>query len=72
MGNAIVDDTKGILAEADIKPKCPKCGSRKMVVSYSREFIVDLDAETSEEAMGSSLDPYNITCFNCGEPIYVE
>ena len=72
MGDAIVDETERILSEAEMEPKCPKCGSRKMSVSYSREFIVDLDKETSGEAMGSGIDPYNITCFNCGETIYEE
>ena len=72
MSDAIVDDINRILSDADIEPKCPKCGSRKMLTSYSREFIVDLDEETSMEAMGSGIDPYTITCFNCGETIYQE
>ena len=72
MSNAIVDDAKRVLARADLEPKCLKCGSRRMFVSYSREFLANLDEETSEEAIGSSPDPYNITCSNCGETIYEE
>jgi len=70
MGDIIVDEAERILSEADIEPKCPKCGSRKMFISYSREFTVNLDEETSEEAMDSGIDPYNITCYECGEPLW--
>lgn len=72
MGNLIVDDVLRVLSEADIEPKCPKCGSRKVFVSYSREFTADLGTDTSEEAVGTSLDPLNITCNECGHLIYEE
>ena len=69
MGNSIVDDAKRVLSEAGIGSQCPKCGNRKMFVSYSREFIIDLDKETSQEAEDSGIDPCNITCYKCAEPI---
>jgi len=74
MGDAIVDDVKRVLSEADKKPKCPKCGSRRMFVTYSRLFRVDLDEDSSEDTMGSSLDPQRIACAecDCGETIYEE
>ena len=71
MGDIIVDDTERILSEAGMGPKCPKCGSRKIFISYSTEFVVDLDEETSE-AIGSGIDPYNITCYECGEPLWAD
>lgn len=72
MGDAIVDDTNRILSEADMESKCPKCGSRKMLVSYSRDFVVELDKEDSYEALGSGVDPSCITCFACGETFWEE
>lgn len=72
MGDTIVDDARRVLSEADMELKCLKCESRKMLVSYSREFIANLEMETSEEAIGSSINPYNITCFDCGETIWEE
>ena len=72
MGDAIVDDAKRLLSRVDIAVGCPNCGSRKMLVSYARDFVVDLDKETSYETSSCELNPYCITCFKCLEVIYEE
>ena len=71
MGDARVDDVRRVLSEQELEPKCPECGSKKMFVSYSRDFVTHLEEETSWETDGS-IDPYSITCFECGETIYEE
>ena len=80
MGDAIVDNTIRVMSEAEIgiwiekdelELQCPTCRSKKMFVSYGREFVVDLEKETSYETEGD-IDPYSIVCFECGQSLLEE
>jgi len=71
MGDIVVDDAEQALAYSDLPGQC-LCGSKKFRVSYLREYIADVDQGFSYEAIGSGLDPYEITCYQCGKVLYTE
>ena len=65
MGNILVDEAKAALAEADLEPECPKCGSRVLIGTWVREFRLDFDTEESVETLGSGVSIASLIC-PCG------
>lgn len=66
MGDILVDETKYALAENNLEPKCPDCGSRILFVTMARYFRIDLDEECSEETFDSIGNISHIVCNKCG------
>ena len=65
MGNALVDEVKAELAEQELEPKCPDCGSRVLFGDWVRSYRLNLDTEESEETIGSDGMVNSIYC-GCG------
>jgi len=65
MGDILVDEVKARLAEEELEPECPRCGSRVLFGEWTRTFRLDLDKKDSKETLDSGVEVSNIFC-SCG------